>query len=367
MTIGCNARESTKMMKMPIVPFAASPAMAQNLQRSGATQLLVMRRSKPTISDPFRTNSTWEDPTESQHERWHGKSFLTPTASWRIKLDMDDIDMCIQIHIFSVYVTPSPRKSVDEIRHKMKFWNDMMTYLVATMAPSSSPKKTGMQHYSTEPSCCPKSPVRAWDFAPNLLRTWMVDWNDSRICLSKLMCISLVSKTNPMQWLRLEPLPVLPFLIQSRRFGPLPFSAATLWKDWVSEKFFCRCTSLKGRHYYPLQSMQPVFAKKDWKAIPQTVKVESEQIKLNRILKPPCDPNGRDILPLAAEWWGVNHVNDSKKSLTWKSNKNFTLLLWNWKYIINNLPFRVPSFQVLRVSRWKNSGIAQGFMTWENV
>ena len=141
MTIGCNARESTKMMKMPIVPFAASPAMAQNLQRSGATQLLVMRRSKPTISDPFRTNSTWEDPTESQHERWHGKSFLTPTASWRIKLDMDDIDMCIQIHIFSVYVTPSPRKSVDEIRHKMKFWNDMMTYLVATMAPSSSPKK----------------------------------------------------------------------------------------------------------------------------------------------------------------------------------------------------------------------------------
>ena len=186
MTIGCNARESTKMMKMPIVPFAASPAMAQNLQRSGATQLLVMRRSKPTISDPFRTNSTWEDPTESQHERWHGKSFLTPTASWRIKLDMDDIDMCIQIHIFSVYVTPSPRKSVDEIRHKMKFWNDMMTYLVATMAPSSSPKKTGMQHYSTEPSCCPKSPVRAWDFAPNLLRTWMVDWNDSRICLSKL-------------------------------------------------------------------------------------------------------------------------------------------------------------------------------------
>ena len=186
MTIGCNARESTKMMKMPIVPFAASPAMAQNLQRSGATQLLVMRRSKPTISDPFRTNSTWEDPTESQHERWHGKSFLTPTASWRIKLDMDDIDMCIQIHIFSVYVTPNPRKSVDERRHKMKFWNDMMTYLVATIAPSSSPKKTGMQHYSTEPSCCPKSPVRAWDFAPNLLRTWMVDWNDSRICLSKL-------------------------------------------------------------------------------------------------------------------------------------------------------------------------------------
>ena len=190
MTIGCNARESTKMMKMPIVPFAASPAMAQNLQRSGATQLLVMRRSKPTISDPFRTNSTWEDPTESQHERWHGKSFLTPTASWRIKLDMDDIDMCIQIHIFSVYVTPSPRKSVDEIRHKMKFWNDMMTYLVATIAPSSSPKKTGMQHYSTEPSPNRLAVPSLLSGLEILLRIssepGLVDWNDSRICLSKL-------------------------------------------------------------------------------------------------------------------------------------------------------------------------------------
>ena len=90
----------------------------------------------------------------------------------------------------------------------------------------------------------------------------------------------------------------------------IPDSVTEIWTS-----AFFGCSSEKGlsfrevllllhffvRHYYPLQSMQTVFAKKDWKAIPQTVKVESEQIKLNRILKPPCDPNGRDFLPLGAQ------------------------------------------------------------------
>ena len=33
MTMGCNARDSTKITKMPMVPFAASPAMAKRRKK----------------------------------------------------------------------------------------------------------------------------------------------------------------------------------------------------------------------------------------------------------------------------------------------------------------------------------------------